>query len=350
MKPTPPPPPLSPEALMLGSIIQFLLSALVILVAGAALTQFGDIIANKSRLGRLMVGTILIAGATSLPELGVNISSVRMGAADLAAGDLIGSSLFNLLILAVLDLTRRSAGRMFSEASANQAMTACVSIVLTAIVAIFILLADRMGSFEIWRVGPGTIVLLGAYVVGIRMIHRGRKRSGSEEQGEHAFWPASLERLELRGGIIGYLVAGACILTAAPFLAGAANTLAEASGLGGTFFGSTFVALCTSLPEAVTTFTALRIGAFSMAAGNILGSNCFNMVVLGLLDFVHPEALMAAVSPIHAYTAMCVIVVTCVLTLGQLYHAERTKPFVEPDAWLAILLIVASLTGLYFVK
>ena len=338
---------------MIGSLIQFVLAALVILVAGAALTQFGDIIANKSRLGRLMVGTILIAGATSLPELGVNISSVRMGAADLAAGDLVGSSLFNLLILAVLDLTRRSAGRMFSEASANQAISACVSIALTAIVAVFILLADELGSFEIARVGPGTIVLLGAYVVGVRLIHRGRKESTEsteEKKADHAFWPASIGKLGLRGGIIGYLAAGACILAAAPFLAGAANTLAEESGLGGTFFGSTFVALCTSLPEAVTTFTAVRIGAFSMAAGNILGSNCFNMVVLGLLDFVHPEALFGAISPVHAYTALCVIVATCVLTIGQLYHAERTKPLLEPDGWLMIAVILASLTGLYFLK
>lgn len=335
---------------MIGSLVQFILSAVVILVAGAALTQFGDIIANKSRLGGLMVGTILIAGATSLPELGVNISSVRMGAADLAAGDLVGSSLLNLLILAILDLTRRSAGRMFSEASANQAISACVSIALTAIVAIFILLRDHLGSVEIWRVGPGTIVLLAAYLVGVRLIHRGRRESKADGKAEHVFWPASLGRLELRGGIVGYLIAGACILMAAPFLASAANTLAEESGLGGTFFGSTFVALCTSLPEAATTFTAVRIGAFSMAAGNILGSNCFNMVVLGLLDFVHPEAMLAAVSPVHAYTAMCVIVVTCVLTVGQLYHAERTKPFLEPDAWMTIALIVASLTGLYFIK
>lgn len=335
---------------MIASIVQFLLAALVILVAGAALTQFGDIIANKSRLGGLMVGTILIAGATSLPELGVNISSVRMGATDLAAGDLVGSSLFNLLILAILDLTRRSAGRMFSEASANQAISACVSIVLTAIVAIFILLRDNLGSFEIWRVGPGTVVLLVAYVVGVRLIHRGRRERGVEAAAEHAFWPAQLEKLGLRGGIVGYVLSGACILAAAPFLAGAANTLAEESGLGGTFFGSTFVALCTSLPEAVTTFTAMRLGAFSMAAGNILGSNCFNMVVLGLLDFVHPEAMLAEVSPVHAYTAMCVIVVTCVLTIGLLYHAERTRPFLEPDAWLAIALILASFTGLYFIK
>jgi cation:H+ antiporter len=109
---------------MTADIALFLATAAVIVMAGAVLTQCGDIIAKRTQLGGLLVGTILIAGATSLPELGVNIASVRRGDADLAAGDLLGSSLMNLLILAVLDLTRYSHGRMLSHASAQQALGA----------------------------------------------------------------------------------------------------------------------------------------------------------------------------------------------------------------------------------
>jgi hypothetical protein len=61
-------------------------------------------------------------------------------------------------------------------------------------------------------------------------------------------------------------------------------------------------------------------------------------------------SLLAAVSPSHAYTALCVILVTSVVILSQLYPVERKKAFLEPDAWLAISLIIASFTGLYFVK
>ena len=97
-----------------------------------------------------------------------------------------------------------------------------------------------------------------------------------------------------------------------------------------------------------TTFTAVRIGALDMAMGNILGSNSFNMVLLIPLDLVYDGSLLAAVSPSHAYTALCVILVTSVVILSQLYPVERKKPFVEPDAWLAITLVIASFTGLYF--
>jgi len=334
---------------MTGDVALFAVTAAVIVLAGAALTQFGDVIANRTRLGGLLVGTILIAGATSLPELGVNVSAVRRGDADLAAGDLLGSSLMNLLILATLDLTRYSRGRMLSKASAKQALGATSSIALTAIVAIFIMSSAHLGNVEIWRVGPGTIVLLAGYLLCLRLIHRSRQGPGTESAAR-AIWPPFLRKLELKGAIVGYVIAATVILAAAPLLSRAAGNLAEQTGLGGTFFGSTFVALSTSLPEVVTTFTAVRIGALDMAMGNILGSNSFNMVIFFPLDLAFDRSLFAAISASHGYTALCVIVVTCVVLLGQLYPVERKKPLLEPDGWLAITLIVASFTGLYFIR
>jgi cation:H+ antiporter len=334
---------------MVSDIVQFLLAAVVIVLAGVVLTQCGDVIANRTKLGGLLVGTILIAGATSLPELGVNITSVRRGDADLAVGDLVGSSLVNLLILAVLDLTRYSRGRMLSKTSANHALSASSSIALTAIVALVIMLSPQIGEREVWRVGPGPIVLLVAYLLCLRLIHHGRRSADTRTDGEHAVWPSFLRNLDLRGAIVGYVIAGAAILAAAPFLSRAAGNLAEQTGLGGTFFGSTFVALSTSLPEIVTTFAAVRMRALDMAIGNILGSNCFNMVLLLPLDVAFDGSLLAAASPSHAYTAVCVILVTTVVILSQLYPVERKKPFLEPDALLAITLIIASFTGLYLI-
>lgn len=335
---------------MTGDVTLFLVTAAVIVAAGAALTQLGDIIANRTKLGGLLVGTILIAGATSLPELGVNVSAVRRGDTDLAAGDLLGSSLMNLLILAVLDLTRHSHGRMLSKASAKQALGAVSSIALTAIVATFIMLSSHIGDVEILRVGPGPIVLLAGYLLCLRLIHRAREGPEKSSAADHAIWPPFLGKLRLKGAIVGYLITATVILVAAPLLSRAAGNLADETGLGGTFFGSTFVALSTSLPEVVTTFTAVRIGALDMAMGNILGSNAFNMVIFVPLDLAFEGSLLAAVSTSHGYTALCVIVVTCAVLLSQLYPVERKKPLLEPDAWLAITLIVASFTGLFFIK
>lgn len=335
---------------MTSTVLQFLGTGAIIVIAGAALTQFGDIISDRTRLGGLLVGSILIAGATSLPELAIDIHALRLDSADLAVGDLMGSSLFNLLILAVLDLTRYSHGQMFSRASAQHAVGASVSIILTAIAAIFIFLGPQLEGVTFLRVGPGTIVLVAAYAFGVRLVFSGQSGAPQAEREESSSLIPALDRLGLKGAVVGYLVAAGVILAAAPFLAGSAKELAEQTGLGGTFFGTTFVALCTSLPEVTTTFSAVRMKAFDMAMGNIFGSNSFNMLIFVPLDAVFDGSLFSSVSPTHAYTAMCVIVVTTVVILGQLRSVERRRSFLEPDALLAVALILAALTGLYFVR
>jgi len=107
---------------MIAPLLQFLVCAAVIIVAGTLLSKYGDWIAELTGLGRLLIGSILLAGATSLPELTVDISAVRLGAVDLAVGDLLGSSLMNLLILAMLDLSHHSRGRMLSKQGAAHAL------------------------------------------------------------------------------------------------------------------------------------------------------------------------------------------------------------------------------------
>lgn len=335
---------------MTASIIQFLLSATVILLAGYALSQFGDVIAKRTKLGGLLVGGLLIAGATSLPEMAVDINAIRLGAPDLAVGDLLGSSLINLLILAVFDLTRYSHGRMLSRASAAHALAASVSIAMTGMAGIFIQLGPKLEEAVFLRIGPGPVVLVATYLIGFRLIVHSRVKSEAEPEEVSEIILPLVGAVSLKGAVMGFVAAAVAILIAGPFLAKAADHLAKESGLGGTFFGSTFVALCTSLPEVASTFSAVRMGAFDMALGNILGSNSMNMALLLVLDVTDEGSLLSSVSPTHAYTALCVVVVTAVVILGQLYRVEKKKPFLEPDALLAIFLILCSLTGLYFMK
>lgn len=336
---------------MTASLIQFLMSAGVIVAAGAALTQFADGISQKTKLGRLLIGSILLAGGTSLPELSINFNVVRIGSPDMAAGDLIGSSLWNILILAAMDMTRYSKGQMLSHASAAQALPAGMSITLTALVAISIYMSSQFEPATLAGMGLGSIVIGAAYVIGSRLIYSGQKESSSSSSEEKSVsWIPGLKKLGLKGTVTGFVIAAGVIVLAAPFLARAAKDLAERSGLGGTFFGTAFVALCTSLPELVTTFTAVRMKAFNLVLGNIFGSNCFNMVLFLPLDFVAREPLFAAVSQTHIFTALCAILVTMVVILGQLYQVERKKHFLEPDALIVIALVLGALTGLYFLR
>ncbi|WP_290792400.1 hypothetical protein [Flavihumibacter sp. UBA7668] len=78
--------------------------ALIIIVAALALPFFAEHIAESAGLIKSFVGTLFLAASTSLPEIAVSIAAVRMGALDMAIGGLLGSNIFNILILSIDDL------------------------------------------------------------------------------------------------------------------------------------------------------------------------------------------------------------------------------------------------------
>ena len=141
---------------MLPVVVEFVFLAAVIVVAGTFLSRSADTIAEVTGFGRLLVGSVLLAGATSLPELTVDISAVRLGLPNLAAGDLLGSSLMNLLILAALDLSMYSRGKMLSRAAAGHALSAIVSMALTSWVGLAILTAGSLPVASLWEISLPT--------------------------------------------------------------------------------------------------------------------------------------------------------------------------------------------------
>ncbi len=84
---------------MTAALVQFLLAAAVITAAGVWLARFADGIVESTGLGRLLTGSLFLAAATSMPEITVNFNAVSMHLPDITVGDLLGSSLLNLLIL-----------------------------------------------------------------------------------------------------------------------------------------------------------------------------------------------------------------------------------------------------------
>lgn len=333
---------------MLTALIQFSLSVAVIIAAAVALTRCADAIAERTGWGRLLVGSIFLAAATSLPELTVDLNAIWLGLPDMACGDLIGSSLFNLLILAIVDLAHRSQGGLMSRVAAAHSLSGAVTITLASLVGIGILFERELDGITLLGLGPAAIGILLGYVLGIRLIYFDQRIS-------HANEPAAAEALaptglSLRVAVIGYLLAATVICFTAPLLAGAAGQLAELTGLGGTFIGTTLVALVTSLPEFVTTMAAVRMGARELAIGNIFGSNAFNMLLLVPLDLAYPGALLANVSTTHALTCFAVILITAIVILGQLYRVEKRILFIEPDAALVVALVFAALWMVYLAR
>ena len=326
-------------------IWQFLLLAGAVAVAGSFLAHSADKIAEATGLGRLLIGSLLLAAVTSLPELSVDIAAIRSGYVDLAAGDLFGSSLMNLLILAVVDLSIRSGRKMLSREGAAHALSATLGIAVTSLAGLAIVTADKLPAATILQMSGWSWAILLTYLFGARMIFINQRISARLVAESHSNNSGLSEEGSTRkpSFLLSSIIFGAAALVlcfAGPQLAHVASALAEETGLGGTFVGTTFVA----------SLTAIRIGAIDLAIGNAFGSNAFNIVLFVPLDFFYEGSIFLSMSGAHAVTAFTVVLATAIAVLGQLYHGERRLPFIEPDAFLMLFVVLGGLFLIYSLR
>ncbi|MDH5194984.1 MAG: hypothetical protein OEW32_14960 [Nitrospira sp.] len=319
----------------------FLVSAAVIVYAGTKLSRYGDQIATLTGLGGLWIGVVLMAGATSLPEVFTTVSAALMDSPDLAAGDLFGAGMTNMLTLGLIDLMHRQK-RVWQQAAFEHALSAGLAMFLTGLAAFFILLGQDVKHGGI---GLGGMTLLLFYILGMRLVFRQESSKWRQREQEKVVEGQTAEvptppsmSVELRRASIGFAVTALALLVAAPFLAGSANTIAEQSGISTTFIGTTLLGITTSLPELVTAIAAVRLGAFDLAVGNLFGSNAFNMAAFFFVDLAYQGGpLLSEVSDAHAMTALWSILLMSVALMGIIYRVEKRYLLIEPDS-LAIIL------------
>jgi cation:H+ antiporter len=317
--------------------IQFLISAAVIVYAATKLAQYGDIIAVRTHLSGMFVGTLLMAGATSLPELLSAINALAIDAPNLAAGSMFGSSMFNMFVLAILDLLNQRA-RILRQVAMNHALTASLANMMMGLAVLFLLANIEL---QVGWIGLDSILIIGVYISGVRMIQQqGGKPPSEVAPAQDALIPSSGRAL------LGFGLAALALVFVTPFLVRSATQIAEITGLSTGFIGATLVAITTSLPELVASIAAMRIGAFDLAVGNLFGSNLFNMFALGLTDvFYFQGRFLGVIDPAFALVGLIGLVLTGLALIGNIARVERRLLFVEVDA---LLIMLGYLLGMWF--
>jgi len=249
---------------LLNLWLLFLICALIIIFAGTKLTRYGDIIAEKTGLGRVWIGAALIPLATSLPELTSSSGAAWINAPNLAIGNIFGSIMFNLLIIAIADFAH-SPGPLLREVSTGQILTAILGIFLCAIAALSMLIKP---PFLLAGVGIDSLLLIILYFLGILVIFKYSKRNKPDD-------------------VLGVPEKNYATYSL-PF------------GWGTTFMGTIMLAIVTSLPELVTALAAIRIKAYDLAVGIVLGANILNMTIPFFSDiFYDGPPILSVVSPQH---------------------------------------------------
>jgi cation:H+ antiporter len=315
--------------------IKFAVCAGLIGVAGVRLSRYGDIIAEKSGLGASVVGLLLLATVTSLPDLITGIGSVALAdVPDIALGNLLGACVLNLAMIVVLDVMYREQS-VYTKASQGHILSAAFGLIILGFVALNLIFAGYGVAPSIGHVGLYAPVVLVLYVAAVNVVFRYEKRQRAEYVQERA---ERYPGVTLRDALLRYTGAAAVVILAALYLPFTAEELAQQMQWNESFVGTLFVSFATTLPELTVTIGALRIGAVDLAVGNLLGSNLFNLAILAVDDlFYLPGPLLAAVSPIHLVSALSALVMTGLAIAGLLYKpAGRLFGTV---GWISLLII-----------
>ncbi|GEK58965.1 hypothetical protein CHL76_06675 [Marinococcus halophilus] len=239
------------------------------------LSGYADIISRNTKIGGLLAGTILLAVATSLPELTATISASVIGNADIAVGNGLGSIIFNIFFLFLLDIYFRNK-RLFLKVSDDHLYTAIIALLLCVVTAGGLILHYPLSYF-----GVSVISLLVVIIYLGGMFYISQKQNDTAEEEKTA---SPDQNVNIRRTIIKFITFAVIIFISGSTLSISGDIMSTTTGISATAVGSILVATATSLPDAVSVFVALRLANVNMAIGTILGSNIFNVLVTAIGD------------------------------------------------------------------
>lgn len=310
---------------------------LVIMVAGPVLVRSSEEIARETGISVTWIGVILLATATSLPELTTGISSVTLAdAPNIAVADALGSCIFNLLLLVLLDELSRTEP-LFRQIDQAHILTAGFGTILIGTVGAIILLNNAGMDFQVFHISIFSPILILLYLVAMRAGFNYQRRAVTGEP--ETAWRASPA---LKRAVLRYAAAAGAVVLAGIWLPFVGLEIAEVMDWETTFVGTLLIAASTSVPELVVAISALRHRLVDMAIGGLLGSNLFDVLILAIDDILYQKgSLLASVSPAHAVTAFAAVVMSGIFIVASLFRPDTRV--MGTISWISISLLVVYL-------
>lgn len=336
------------------NVVLFLVASVIIWGSGTRLEKLAATLSERTGLGEAFTGMLLLAAATSLPELATTITAVViLKNPTLAVHNLLGGVALQTLIIAIADLAQRRRGALTSFDPKVSLLTQGVGLILLLQVAIAGIAAK--GVPVVFATSGWLLLVLLAYLGTVFLVQRARKPQWkptsehkpdprplaaevSDDRSTRKLWVAfaGLSLLVLAGGVLATHTA---------------EGLASQTGLGDAFLGATLLAAATSLPEVSTTLSAARNGRFTAAISNVFGSNAFDVTLLLLADLLHRESsVLAHAGPTAIFTATVGSAMTCIYVWGMIEREDRTVLRLGWDSVVVTLVYGVGMTVLYFIQ
>lgn len=330
------------------AIIFFLLATLTIAIFGTRLTRAADQLADITGMGEAMFGAIFLGSITSLPGIITSVVAASNNHPELAISNAIGGIAAQTFFLSIADITYTRVNLEHAAASLTNLMQGALLMCLLAI-----LIMGAFGPEISWfGVHPFSIIMVLVYIVGSRMISKAQVtpmwapritlqtvQDLPEEQNQKL----SLPKVVIKFSMYAILVAGAGYVVGWTGI-----QIAEQTALSDGFVGTLLTAVATSLPELIVSIAAVRQGALTLAVGNIIGGNSFDILFVSVSDFAYtPGSILHAVTQAQFLTIGSTMLMTGILILGLLH---REKHGFGKIGWESLMIIIVYvLSNLFLV-
>ncbi len=265
-------------------LLVFLILASIVIIFSVKLTQEAEIIEFHSKLNAALIG-ILIAISTSLPEFATGITSLFLGYPEMTIGNVLGSNIFNFLILCIFNI-------MFFRSNLFKRVESVIQYTLFFILLMYfnffltsvVFTSSTFSNFEL-----GSIIIIIIYIIAIKVINKLDLPKTDEIISELEKEEISKEKL--KKSQINFIIFSIIILISSVFLARSANVIVLKTGISASIVGALFIGIATSLPELITCFSLVKRANYTMAASSVLSSNLFNFLILAILDMLYSKPL-----------------------------------------------------------
>jgi cation:H+ antiporter len=333
------------------NLLVFAASAAVVWGAGTKLAIYVSGIAERTGAGHAFMGMVMLGGITSLPEAATVASASYVGNPQLAVNNLLGSASVNVVLLAVADGVLGRSALTSVVAKPSTLLQGVLGVLLLAAVAA----AITVGDIELLGFGLWSSLLLAGCIAALWLASRYEGRQTWQVVDDHRRKAGGTNEPKVESSLrqltVRTTAAAGFILVAGFLLAGTGDAIATQSGLGTGIVGFALVGFATSLPEMSAAVSAVRIGRYEMAVGDVFGTNIVNIALIFLADVVYDSGpVLALAGSFETLAALLGIALTGIFLVGLLERENRTVFKMGYDSLAAIAVYVVGLIMLFSIE
>lgn len=335
----------------------FMIAAAAIWLAGIQLSNTTDIIDSRFGLGQALGGLIFLAITTNLPEIAIVASASWVHHIGIAIGNILGGIAIQTVVLVLLDgfgLGRKAT--LTYEAASLQLVLEGVLVISVLVISIMAIQLPQ--SIILAHLAPGDLLIVVTWLIGLWLINKARTGLPWHEKGRapnvsHPIETSDQKKRKKRSTayiLLIFTLSALITLAAGVVLEESGRAIAVHIGWTGVLFGSTILALATSLPEISTGLAAIKMGDYTLAFSDIFGGNAFLPVLFLPATLLSGQSVLPQAKNTDIYLASLGALLTAVYIYGLIFRHKRQFFCLGIDSIVVLVMYIVGIVGLFIIS